>query len=685
MSGALVIGAGSCIIEAILNQLRAIPGVADRVDLHLSQVVQGGRAILPPDLLSRCTLLIEEAAPWQGSGTLSAAEREALPSGSVTIQVPTLHFNSLWPLMTEDPRNIPEPGFPYGRIPFPFGDRLALQIVRTEPDPTTRRAQYDAIDMAKAINLTRSHELEARNWFARERGCDARAAAFIFGYFRQKRLFYTHNHPTGELMYFVLAQLHTHPALRDLVKLPYDQALRHARHWADTSNVFGGEEAPIHPAVAEYFQLEWWRPDMTYAWRDRHWTFNAWMDFYLAHDPPGWGNPHGEAASAAPAASAPPAPTTTPAPGREVPFGPYLAAMPLGAVMTARGSLRPEITIRRSEFVTSADPAAFAGAPNGALLHDAGMRSYAAPPVLVGVLRHGSLLGTTGAILADGQVVGDTVRDLAPGAAIARVEPGRLELRPGLTERHQAGHLLAGFGARWTDPAHWLLTSVPRLAAFLELRRQMPALRLALPRFAAGSFQADSLAALGIGPDDVITIADTEILACDELVTTSAFDLWRIAPFVREAAIRLGAALPAASTAERVFLDRPTGSPALAERDTVLGWMRAQGFTILDADATTLAMQAAAAQGASLVVGLHGWPLANLLFARPGTVAIELCSAATAQPLFWTVASVAGLRYGYVLGTDLPPADGTGARMALDLDRLGHALARMASQHRVPV
>ena len=188
MSRVLIVGAGSCIIQAILNHFATIPGLDERAEFHLSQIVAGGRAPVPPEVLVRCGILIEEAAPWQGSGTLSDGERALLPESCTRVTVPTLHFNSLWPLMAEDPRNVPEPGAPYGRIPFGMGDRLALKIMQTVADPAGQRAAYDATEFTSVVNLARSHELEVRNCFAREQGCDVRVAGYVMSHFREKRL-----------------------------------------------------------------------------------------------------------------------------------------------------------------------------------------------------------------------------------------------------------------------------------------------------------------------------------------------------------------------------------------------------------------------------------------------------------------------------------------------------------------
>ena len=155
MSRAVVVGAGSCLLEAIVAGLHRLPRADEEAELHLSQLGADGRAGVPQDVLARCTVLIEEACPLRRQFMLSEAERARLPAGCATILVPTLHMNSLWPLMTEDPRNVPEAGAPYGRIPRPFADKLALQVREQVRDPAKRMAAYLATDVLAAQGLPR--------------------------------------------------------------------------------------------------------------------------------------------------------------------------------------------------------------------------------------------------------------------------------------------------------------------------------------------------------------------------------------------------------------------------------------------------------------------------------------------------------------------------------------------------
>jgi hypothetical protein len=651
MSEAVIIGAGACIMQAVISGFGAIPGLKEKVELHLSQIVGSGRPAVPADVLARATILIEEAAPWQGSGTLTAEERAILPEGCVTVTVPTLHFNSLWPLMTEDPRNMPEPGAPYGRLPFGMGDRLGLRLFQTLPDLAARREAYRATDLRTVVNLARSHELEVRNCFAREQGCDVRVAAFVMSYFREKRLYYTHSHPTGELMYFVLCQLFAVPAIRDVLKLPYDQLAVAARHWANTSNVFGGEEAPIHPAVAAHFGLKWWRPDLRYFWLGQGRSFDEWIDFYLSYVPVTAGSdaPAEGVSLVAPKAS----PSQRMQIGPEIPVGPYLSELHgRGAVDAVEILAAGERIVRSPPVVTSELDDAIA--PYGRMFRDERERAYTLPEAFAGSVAGAAVLGHDGLVLYQDRILADTFRSLSAGSLIASVLPDRLVLKAdaGVVRRDLGGPHFCGVGGMWHDYGHWIFTTLPRLVAYLRLRVRIPALRLIVPHFAPGSFQAETLALLGIGPGDVVEIGATEAAVCSQLFVTNAFDLWQVSPFCRTAARRLAAAAlgpdaPRQAGFERIYLRSARNPLPVADFDGVRAVLALRGFQIVSTDEMSVREQIALFRQARIVVGEHGSALANLFFAAPGTKVLELFAPRAPQPMYWSVASVCGLSYGY--------------------------------------
>jgi Polysaccharide biosynthesis enzyme WcbI len=280
----VILGAGSCILGHFLDGVRDLYVGTEEFDYVMSPgQASEGRDPLSPEILSRCRLLLEEASPWYRM--LSDDERAQLPESCTQILVPTIHFNSLWPLMATDPRSIPQPGLPWGMIPFSRGDRLAQAIMRTETDPEKQLARYFATDLSKVVNIARNHELELNNMFVREENCDVKVAAYICANFREKRLFYTHHHPTAELLTFALIQIIGHPAVRAIGRKRLPAVIDGVREWVESRHAFVAEAAPIHPAVAKHFDLPWYREDMQYPWQGVDYTFEEWIRFYFSYEP----------------------------------------------------------------------------------------------------------------------------------------------------------------------------------------------------------------------------------------------------------------------------------------------------------------------------------------------------------------------------------------------------------------
>lgn len=281
----VIMGAGSCIIGHLLNGVKELSIGDDSFEFYMSRGQSSdGRPPIEKGLLERCTLLIEEASPWYRM--LSDEERNVLPPDCRHVLVPTIHFNSLWPLMVVDPRNVPLPHIPSGMIPFSRADRLVLEIMRTEPDRSKWVDKYFSTDISTIVNVARNHTLELNNLFMRESNCDVRVAAYIASTFREKRLFYTHHHPGPDLLSFALIQLLSHPAVRELETKSFSAAVEGAFNWVMACQApFKVEAAPIHPAVARHFNLPWFSSDMTYPWQLKEYTFEEWVRFCFAYDP----------------------------------------------------------------------------------------------------------------------------------------------------------------------------------------------------------------------------------------------------------------------------------------------------------------------------------------------------------------------------------------------------------------
>lgn len=637
-----------------MAQFAAVPEMVAAVELRWCG--RGGPDLA--ELLGRCSVLIEEVGAEDGRPVLTEAERASVPAGCAVITVPQCRLVSLWPMMTQDARRLPDGG----SVPFAMGDRLAVLAVQNEPDAALRRRRYFTADLPSLVDLAGLHEMEARDCFAREQGCDVRVAAYVLGCFANIRLFHTYERPTSELVYFVLAQLYGMASIRGLTSLSYRELVGRARDWADQTAFAAEEQAPVHPAVAAWFGLRWCPPDLRYAtvggWR----THGEWMDFYLS-DLAAAAVPAVDVAARADGASR--FDVLAAAGDETVVVWPEAIAGGDSALALARrqaGMVVAEIAaatgVRRVEPFAAIDGS---GVPSshGHLFTDPASRRYDLAPALVVGLRGGVVLGAQGLVLAGDRILGDSLRSLhaGPGAAmLARAGPDGIVLKPGQPARTRAlpGPSFCGFGPAWGDLSHWLLASLPRLVAYAQLRRRFPELRLVLPALPDNSVHTETLALLSIGADDIAVVGADEALVCEELMATTAFDLWSVSPFCHHAAQFLTRHLPPprgdATTFRRIFL-RPRAVPGrLSNFDAIAPLLERHGFACVFIEDLSLRQRIAIMRQARIVVAEHGPPLAHILFARAGAMVLELVAPGGLQPMFWSLASVTGLQHGTLVG-----------------------------------
>lgn len=286
MSKRVIVSVGSCVTGHLLEALEIFPRLTEQYELHAATEGPAGRPLVPESVLGRCTLLIEQNYPLGSAALFSAIERAALPGDCTTLRVPLVGFNSLWPLVCVDPRNAPSPEYPWGRYPLPFNDRLALKILEGRLDPEMRVAAYHATDVNSVVDLSRFHEIQAEQMIENERTCDVRIAPYVLTHFRQKRLFLEYHHPSPALVLYMLAQLFAHPRFAPFRAGTVESMLRTLSAWLAERQPFVGEEVPINPQVARFFELAWWSPDLVYHLHGHAFTFDEWIADYMSEPLP---------------------------------------------------------------------------------------------------------------------------------------------------------------------------------------------------------------------------------------------------------------------------------------------------------------------------------------------------------------------------------------------------------------
>jgi hypothetical protein len=343
----------------------------------------------------------------------------------------------------------------------------------------------------------------------------------------------------------------------------------------------------------------------------------------------------------------------TPPPPRAVVM--LAAGRALGARPVAeRVVVRAAATVARAVpfFATAIDPAV--AAEGAALLSTASARYDAAETALV-ALAEAVVLGS-GAVLHDGDMVGGTLD--GPIAA------------PEVMGRRIEAPCLLGFGPSFAADPHGLVGVLPRLVLHARLRRRVPGLMLVLPAALAGQgWLREMLGLLGVGEDRVAWVGAGPV-SCPLLWVAEGLDARAAAPFVAEAAGALAGVVALGGPGPAALYLHEAGR--VANGAAVAGLLSALGFVVVDVARASLAERIGLLRRARVVVAAQGGALAEMAFCPAGAAVVELLGPADASVRFWSIASVAGLRYGYVVG-----AAGEGG-FAVPLDMLEAAVRRAA-------
>lgn len=404
---------------------------------------------------------------------------------------------------------------------------------------------------------------------------------------------------------------------------------------------------------------------------------------------PDWLNGSRPAASETPAAADPHGPALAPA-APVLPHGQYLEMLLQQSRPVRFETIEPAVTIERVPPFAAGriDPAV---APYGTMMVDPAARRYQARATLLATFADACVLGADGLVVHDGMVLPDTLPHVVAGPqnpVVAAIDAAGVRLQPWVlpSTRRLDERAFCGYAAGWQDGGHWLVGGVPRLVAYEILRQRDPGLRLVMPRSAATSLQAQTLALLGIGNESIIEIGAGEALACHELTITSTFDLWSVAPFARDAALALAARVDdggadGVTAGARLFIRSAAVDNRVVNDEVIAEILSAVGFITIDFDKLTLAQRITVMRRAQHVVALHGPALAAILFCNPGTRVLELFSPAGPQPMYWSIASCGDLGYGYVVGerviSDTHSRPGGDAAYTFWPDSLHAALASM--------
>lgn len=179
--------------------------------------------------------------------------KDRLPATCTRVQFPSIDFNLLWPLTSINPYNDKSAELPWGH--FPYGDRIVVDCVKRGMGADEIWQYYQERSAAALPDLDRFEQLERSRLAAREAKCDVRLSEFVFERFASENLFWCVNHPTV-------------PPLREMARRLIDAAgcsgalnageIESALATMSPRGPLALINVPVHPAVAEHFDLAWY-------------------------------------------------------------------------------------------------------------------------------------------------------------------------------------------------------------------------------------------------------------------------------------------------------------------------------------------------------------------------------------------------------------------------------------------
>jgi len=318
-----------------------------------------------------------------------------------------------------------------------------------------------------------------------------------------------------------------------------------------------------------------------------------------------------------------------------------------------------EADVKRTEFVWS-DPIDERAAKFRAQMLWPDASEYKAQRLAVYRLRNVSVVGLDQILLHEGQAIRDTVNKIPhwlPGSLTESYVPHeRLELRRNVKidfADPSLGYYI-GCEPAWRNYALWMRHTLPRLVVYAQHLSRQDGVRLVLPAFAPGSYQAQTLELLDIPKERVVEVGSEQCLELSHALLMTPIDVWQISPFNAVSAGFLADRVPgieAVRPARRIYLRRDDGDlRRVVNFDEIAEVLRKFDFEIVEIGKLTVADQIRTMRSATHVVAEHGAGLANVMFCRPGAVVLELFNPACPQPAFWTIASLAGCSFGFLVG-----------------------------------
>jgi capsular polysaccharide biosynthesis protein len=239
--------------------------------------------------------------------------------------------------------------------------------------------------------------------------------------------------------------------------------------------------------------------------------------------------------------------------------------------------------------------------------------------------------------------------------------------------RGTVGSLLTGGGS--SNYYHWLFDALPRFRLIRDYLNGDPDAYLTEN---GKRFQRETLALLGLHGGQIVSAGAFPFIAADRVIATShpnpdsgAIPGW-IVSFLRSSFSCYGSNR---AFGPFVYLSRRDAAHRrLVNEQELLAHLEPLGFTRYDLSDLSVPEQISLFSRASVIIGVHGAGLANLVFARASAAVFELFSADYRPLIFPQISRYIGLRHECIL---CDPVDGGETALQSDFRITARQIARL--------
>ena len=275
---------GNCQAQGLHGAVAGLPTFVQEYDVkYVPNQASLGDTTLPAETLARCQILWEQVGINQ-----RLPGWENVPANAKHVRFAELSFPILWPFNCVDPRNrYDPPEFPWGA--WPYGDRLALQIAGEGLRGEQAVSAYIERGAALIPNTSRMLDIEIARSRKRDANVDLSMTAYILDNFRDRRLFATYNHAANSLVWELFLRIMGETVLSS-INIPTEEFASCRSAFMDPGLKWPNFETiqmPVHPKLAEEYQLSWVNADTHYRHFDSgSYTFSEFITRYIEYIPP---------------------------------------------------------------------------------------------------------------------------------------------------------------------------------------------------------------------------------------------------------------------------------------------------------------------------------------------------------------------------------------------------------------